>query len=81
VVGVGQEPDLERTGPAAAYAVQIRLAKPWIALEAGRFYLRGGMRGTARIAYRQDQPLLGALYDFLTGAPPVPQAARPGRIG
>ncbi len=60
------------------YPVHIQLQSPWLGLEEGRFYLRSGMRGTAKIAYRRNMPMLEVLYDFLVGNPQVPvQEAEP----
>ncbi len=55
------------------YQVEIRLERPWIALADGPFFLRGGMRGTARIAYRRNVPIFTALFEFLAGTPQVPE--------
>lgn len=81
VAKVLQEPRLESPSLTARqnplYPVQIRLEEPWIPLDEDRFYLRGGMRGTAKIAYRRDVPLIRALYEFLVGKPQLPEPALP----
>lgn len=73
VGNVLQEPDTDRAGGTPTYPVQIHLDDPWISLKEGRFYLRGGMRGTAKIAYRRDIPILRAVYEFLVGKPKLPE--------
>ncbi len=62
---VAQDPTaFDDTGP-RRYAVEIRLREPAIDLEDGRFVLRSGMRGNAKIAFQRRVPLLWAVYDFL----------------
>lgn len=56
------------------YAVEIHIDKPWISLGEGPFFLVGGMRGTAQIAYRRNVPMLEVLYEFLAGTPQVPES-------
>lgn len=68
------EPDLDASAGAPTYGVQIRLHDPWLPLKEGRFYLRSGMRGTARIAYGRDVPILRAFYEFLVSKPQLPDS-------
>lgn len=73
---VGQLPVVEaETVP--GYPVEIQIGKPWVGLDEGPFFLRGGMRGTAQIAYRSNVPMLRVFYDFLTGKPQVPDGGSP----
>lgn len=67
VGAVSQAPDLKESQSLTLYPVQIQLKTPWIPLEEGRFYLRSGMQGVARIAYRRDVPVIDAIYDILVG--------------
>ncbi len=69
---IDQRPEVDTAG-VPVYGVEILLDEPWIRLDGGDFYLRGGMRGKARIAYRHGMPFLNVVYEFLVGAPPVPQ--------
>jgi HlyD family secretion protein len=75
---VAQEPasqeSLSGSQDLTLYPVQIQLQQPWIPLEEGRFYLRSGMQGVARIAYRRNVPVVDAIYDFLVGRPEVPSS-------
>ncbi len=65
VAKVAQDPTAsDDTGP-RRYAVEIRLREPAIDLDDGRFVLRSGMRGTAKIAFQQRVPLIKGLFDFL----------------
>jgi multidrug resistance efflux pump len=73
---VSQEPELDPEGKVPFYPVQIQMSNPWIALEEGRFYLRSGMRGSAKIAYRRNVPVLEAIYEFLIGKPQIPARER-----
>jgi multidrug resistance efflux pump len=75
---VSQEPELDPKIGHPFYPVQIQIGNPWITLDEGRFYLRSGMRGTAKIAYRRNVPVLEAVYDFLTGKPQLPAADERG---
>lgn len=68
---VAPEPAQSSAEPARAfYPVRIWLQEPWIHAEEGRFYLRTGMQGKARIAYRRDVPMLEVIYDVLVGRRP-----------
>lgn len=68
VGAVDQEPAAKSGEGPILYPVRIQLETPWINLAEGRrFYLRSGMQGVARIAYRRDVPLLDALFDLLVG--------------
>ncbi len=51
------------------YPVIVHLDTPWAEVAEGRFLLRGGMRGTARISYRSDVPLYIALFELIAGRP------------
>lgn len=75
---VAQEPESQQPLAATLYPVQIQLQTPWITLEHGRFYLRTGMQGRARIAYRRDVPVIDALYDVLIGRSEVRGQPRQG---
>ena len=70
---VDLRPQLDAAGT-PVYPVEIQLERPWIELGSEAFYLRGGMRGKARIAYRHEMPLVRVMYEFLTGAPALPQS-------
>ena len=59
-------------GDLPLFPVHIQLQTPWLRLDEGRFYLRSGMRGSAKIAYRRNMPMLEVIYDFLVGNPRVP---------
>lgn len=84
---IAQEPDRKTEG-SILYPVQIQLRTPWAFWEGKRFYLRSGMRGTAKIAYRQDTPILRAIYEVLVGevqqqppAEPPPSRVRVSQAG
>ena len=64
---VAEAPQLKQVGDEILYPVEIRLRQPWVRWEGNRFFVRSGMRGQARIAYRYDVPLLVAIYELLTG--------------
>jgi multidrug resistance efflux pump len=65
---VEQAPETKADNGPILYPVRIRLATPWITLaEGGRFYLRSGMQGVAKIAYRRNVPLFDAIFDELVG--------------
>jgi hypothetical protein len=53
--------------PASLYPVEIHLRQPWVVWEGNRTYVRSGMRGRAKIAYREDVSVLRAIYEALTG--------------
>ena len=76
---VGQLPVVEAEAT-PGYSVDIQIDKPWITLDEGPFFLRGGMRGTAQIAYRSNVSLLRVFYDFLTGKPQVPDRRSPPTV-
>lgn len=76
---VGQLPVVEAEA-APGYSVNIRIGRPWISLDEGPFFLRGGMRGTAQIAYRSNVPFSRVFYEFLTGKPQVPDSAPPATV-
>lgn len=66
VEAVGQRPSA--VTDRVVYPVTIRLDTPWADLgDDDRFLLRGGMRGTARIAYRSEVPLYAALFELVAG--------------
>ncbi|HEX5717164.1 MAG TPA: efflux RND transporter periplasmic adaptor subunit [Thermoanaerobaculia bacterium] len=74
---VYQEPEPKAGEDSILYPVRIRLETPWITLaEGGRFYLRSGMQGVARIAYRRNVPIFDALWDELSGRSEVGAAGR-----
>lgn len=64
---VSQAPDLQEGRTRTLYPVQISLKTPWIPLDEGRFYLRSGMQGVARIAYRRNMPVIDVIYEILVG--------------
>jgi multidrug efflux pump subunit AcrA (membrane-fusion protein) len=69
---VYQEPDAKAGAGTILYPVRIQLDTPWINLaEGGKFYLRSGMQGVAKIAYRRNVPILDALLDTLLGGSEV----------
>lgn len=70
---IDQHPEVDAEG-VPVYGVEILLTEPWVRLEAGAFYLRGGMRGKARIAYRHSMPLVDVIYEFLVGTAAVPDS-------
>lgn len=59
----------EAEGPAGLphHPVALELEQPWADLRGERFFLRAGMRGTARIAYQRDVPVLKVALELLTG--------------
>lgn len=68
VGGVDQEPAAKTGDGPILYPVRIQLETPWITLAEGRrFYLRSGMQGVAKIAYRRNVPIFDALFDLLVG--------------
>lgn len=71
---IPRQPDMETATTDPSYPVEIRLDAPWIVLEEGRFYLRGGMRGRAEIAYRHDISMLRVFYEFLIAKPQLPES-------
>jgi multidrug resistance efflux pump len=73
VLRVDQSPMVDAQGGVPLYPVHVQLSEPWIELDEGRFYLRNGMRGTAKIAYRHNVPLIRAVYEFLVGKPEIPE--------
>jgi multidrug resistance efflux pump len=74
---VDQEPDTKAGAGTILYPVRIQLDTPWITLnEGGRFYLRSGMQGVAKISYRQNVPILQALLDTLAGRSEVSASDR-----
>ncbi|HVG08063.1 MAG TPA: efflux RND transporter periplasmic adaptor subunit [Thermoanaerobaculia bacterium] len=74
---VYQEPEPKVGESTILYPVRIRLETPWITLtEGGRFYLRSGMQGVARIAYRRNVPIFDALWDELSGRSEVSTGGR-----
>lgn len=74
---VYQEPDTKPGEGPILYPVRIRLETPWIVLTEGRrFYLRSGMQGIAKIAYRRNVPLLDAVLDALVGRSEVSPSGR-----
>jgi HlyD family secretion protein len=75
---VSQEPDQQEVQDLTLYPVQIQLKTPWIPLEEGRFYLRSGMQGVARIAYRRNVPVVNAIYDLLVGRSEVSRGEESG---
>lgn len=75
VEAVAQRAAFDQAKQSSLYPVQIQLDEPWIVLGQDRFLLRHGMRGMAKISYRQNLPILTALYEFLVGAPALPDAA------
>lgn len=64
---VAQELELPDDQGPILYPVEIQLDTPWVDLDDGRFFLRNGMRGSARISYRSRVPAFRVLYDFLVG--------------
>jgi multidrug resistance efflux pump len=64
---VGEQPHLDEAQGRILYDVQIALDTPWAQLERGRFYLRNGMQGEAKIVYRAEATILSAIRDTLTG--------------
>lgn len=64
---VSQAPEFQEDRSRTLYPVQIALKTPWIPLDEGRFYLRSGMQGVARIAYRRNMPVIDAIYEILVG--------------
>jgi len=64
---VGQLPHLDEAQGRILYDVTIALPSPWAELERGRFYLRNGMQGEAKIVYREEVTILAALRDSLLG--------------
>lgn len=75
VEAVAQRAAFDQAKQSSLYPVRIQLDEPWIVLGQDRFLLRHGMRGMAKISYRQNLPILTALYEFLVGAPALPDAA------
>lgn len=70
---VGARPDAEQGETASLYPVEIRLRQPWVMWDGDRTYVRGGMRGRAKIAYQEDVSVLRAIYETLVGEPgPAP---------
>jgi len=68
VRAVEQEPEPKTGSGPIFYPVRLQLQTPWIVLaEGGKFYLRSGMQGAARIAYKRNVPLFEALVDLLVG--------------
>ena len=62
-------PHGETTDGLPAYAVGIRIERPWVTWDEDAFYLRDGMRGVAKIRYRGSVSLLRSLFDDLVGNP------------
>jgi hypothetical protein len=68
VGAVDQEPAAKTGDGPILYPVRIQLDTPWITFAEGRkFYLRSGMQGLAKIAYRRNVPIFDALFDLLVG--------------
>jgi multidrug resistance efflux pump len=69
---VSQAPMATVVDGAILYPVEIQLHKPWVELAEGRFYLRNGMRGQAKIAYQHNVSFARVIYDVLVGEPKPP---------
>jgi len=69
---VSESPQLQQAGQDILYPVEIWLRKPWVLLSDNRFFLRNGMRGTAKISYQHDVSLLVAIYESLSGQEDLP---------
>lgn len=79
---VAEAPQLQQVGDDILYPVEIRLRQPWVRWEGNRFFVRSGMRGQAKIAYRYDVPLLVAIYELLVGEEGAsPRSQRPSTGG
>ncbi len=77
VLKVAAEPQLRQTSEEILYPVEIHLRQPWVFWEDNRFYLRTGMRGVARISYRNDVRFLRAIYELVVGDPAGRRAPEP----
>jgi len=77
VLKVAAEPQLLQSSEEILYPVEIHLRQPWVFWEENRFYLRSGMRGVARISYRNDVRFLRAIYETVVGDPAGRQAPEP----
>lgn len=67
---ISQEPETNNPEGRTLYPVQINLERPWVTDDDGRFYLRDGMRGKAKIIYRRRVSLGRAVFDVLFKADP-----------
>jgi hypothetical protein len=66
---VAEEPQLKQADTTILYPVEINLRRPWVVWEGKRFYVRSGMQGQAKIAYREEVSILRAIYESLVGEP------------
>ncbi len=55
------------------FDVEITLSQPWLALAEGPFYLRGGMKGTAEIAFQYDVAPWQIFLELISGRPQLPE--------
>lgn len=67
----------QRSPTDTLFDVEIGLRQPWLELDEGPFYLRGGMQGTAEIAFQYDVAPWRILFDLISGKPQLPEPITP----